>query len=85
MKASLLRIIHTTLSRRALKFEYNDFPKTLTSLNIENPSEIQINKDLAKINYHFHHPVFVDYVPTYYEMVENPTLAWLRRYSASTK
>ena len=85
MKASLLRIIHTTLSRRALQFKYNDFPKTLTSLNIVNPSKIQINKDLAKINYHFQHPVFVDYVPTYYEMVENPTLAWLRRYSASTK
>ena len=85
MKASLLRIIHTTLSRRALKFEYNDFPKNLTSLNIENPSKIQINEDMAKINAHFQHPIFKNFVPTYSEMSKNPTLAWMRRYGTFIK
>lgn len=85
MNVSLLRIIHTTLLRRATKFKYNEFPHTLTSVTIENPSKIQINKDMAKINSHFNHPIFIDYVPTYSEMIKNPSLAWLRRYSASTK
>ena len=82
---NLLRIMHTTLARRATLFKYNEFPTTLTSLSIKNPSKIQINEDLDKINYHFQHPVFKNFVPTYSEMSKNPTLAWMRRYGTFLK
>ena len=85
MKVSRLRIIHTTLGRRAEKFNYNEFPKTLYSLTIENPSKAQINKGFYKINSHYKHPIFIDYVPTYSEMIANHDLAWLKRYSISRK
>jgi hypothetical protein len=83
MRISLLRIIHTTLLRRADKLHYYDFPKTLRSLTIDNPNKIQISKDVSEINSHFRHPVFIDFVPTYEELVKNKELAWLTRYSKS--
>ena len=85
MNVSLLRIMHTTLSRRANLCNYNEFPTTLTSLSIKNPSKIQINEDMAKINSHFQHPIFKNFVPTYNEMSKNPTLAWMRRYGTFIK
>ena len=82
---NLLRIMHTTLSRRATLYNYNEFPNTLVSFNIKNPSKLQLNEDLAKINSHFQHPIFINFVPTYSEMSENPTLAWMRRYGTFIK
>jgi hypothetical protein len=85
MNKNLLRIMHTTLSRRANRFNYNEFPNTLTSFNVKNPSKLQLNEDLTKINGHFQHPIFINFVPTYSEMSENPTLAWMRRYGTFIK
>jgi len=82
MRVSLLKIIHTTLLRRAEKLHYYQFPSKLDSLSIENPNQIQLNNDYSKIYSHFKHPIFIDYVPKYNEM-ENPELAWLSRYSTS--
>jgi hypothetical protein len=82
---NLLRIMHITLSRRATLFKYNEFPTTLPSLSIKNPSKIQINEDLDKINSHFQHPVFKNFVPTHSEMSKNPTLAWMQRYGTFLK
>ena len=85
INVNLLRIMHITLSRRASLFKYNEFPTTLPSLSIENPSKIQINEDLVKINSHFQHPVFKNFLPTHSEMSKNPTLAWMRRYGTFLK
>ena len=85
MNRNLLRIMHTTMSRRATLFKYNEFPTNLPSLSIKNPSKIQIYEDMAKINSHFQHPIFINFVPTYNEMSKNPTLAWMRRYGTFIK
>ena len=81
MRASLLRIIHTTLKRRAEKLSYYSFPDHLNSLEQTNPTQKDIDSDYSLIRSHFKHPVFADFVPTYYEM-KTPELAWIKRYTS---
>ena len=83
MQSNMLRIIHTTLYRRAKKYSYNEFPETLKSLNVENPTQNQVKEDYKSIMLHTNHPIFVDYVPSYNEMIKNPYLAWMNRFSVS--
>lgn len=42
----------------AQKYKINDFPKTLKSLEMNNPTKEQINKDFEKILNFNNHPVF---------------------------
>ena len=42
----------------AQKYKINDFPKTLKSLEMNNPTKEQINKDFEKILSFNNHPVF---------------------------
>ena len=80
MNRRLLQVIYNTLSIRSKNFNYNDFPKTIPSLQMENPSKEQINEDYYNIRKHFTHPVFENFVPTYYESVDNMYGEWYKRY-----
>ena len=42
----------------AQKYKIKDFPKTLQSLEINNPSDKQIQEDFQRILYFNNHPVF---------------------------
>ena len=64
MRTSLLRIIHTTLKRRAEKLSYYGFPEQLDSLEHNHPSQKDIDSDYNLLKNHFKHPVFIDFVPT---------------------
>ena len=46
------------MSISAQRYKIKDFPKTLTSLEIKNPTKEQIQKDLKKIMSFNSHPVF---------------------------
>jgi len=83
MKVSLLQIIHKTLLSRSIKFNYIGFPSTLNSLRIENPNKNQVMQDYALMSKHFSHPVFLNFVPNYYDLTENKYKAWLNCYAKS--
>jgi len=86
MKSSLLQIIHRSALKRATSLNYpGNFPKILNSLKKDNPTNIDINKDYLKMKSHFKHPVFLDWVPNYDEIIKNPYSAWLKRCSNSYK
>ena len=86
MKSSLLQIIHRSALNRAKNLNYpGNFPKILNSLNKDNPTTIEIKKDYIMMRSHFKHPVFLDWVPSYYEIIKNPYSAWLKRCSNSYK
>jgi len=78
MRASLLKLIHTSLARRATNLNYNEFPNNLKSLNLPNPSKEQIKRDYSSMREHFNHPVFQGFIPSYEEM-KSPELAWMKR------
>ena len=80
MRQSLLKIIHTISLRRAKQYNYLDFPEMIPSLNISDPNKDQIIQDYITINDHFNHPVFINFVPTYDQLIVNKELAWLRLY-----
>tara|TARA_Y100000589_G_C26865691_1_gene511816 strand:+ start:203 stop:373 length:171 start_codon:yes stop_codon:yes gene_type:complete len=46
------------MSISAQRFNIKDFPKTLKSLETNNPSDKQIQKDLKKLMSFNNHPVF---------------------------
>ena len=54
----LLRKRFLIMSISARKYKINDFPKTLKSLEMNNPTKEQINKDFEKILNFNNHPVF---------------------------
>ena len=78
MRASLLRLIHTSLVRRATNLNYYGFPDKLRSLESSNPSVEEMDRDYAEMKQHFRHPVFHNFIPSYDEMT-NPELAWMKR------
>lgn len=81
MNINLLRQIHFTIYRRGKIFKYpENIPKTLPSLNKENPSTSEIENDYQVLRKHFTHPVFKNFVPTYDELIINPKSAWAHRY-----
>lgn len=80
MRVSMLRLIHTSLVRRANNLKYYEFPEKLLSLESMNPTQEEICKDYSEIKQHFRHPVFIGFIPTYEEMKE-PELAWIKRRS----
>lgn len=86
MNSNLLHVIHITIRIRAnaLKYPHN-IPKTLTSLKNTNPTSKELNNDYAIISSHFKHPIFNDFVPTYYELVDCPMDAWIKRLNVSYK
>ena len=79
MNKNLLRIIHGSVLKRSIQFEYNKIPTKLNSLYINNPSQSQIFDDYRILRQHFNHPIFIDFIPTYYELQENPYKAWLNK------
>ena len=54
----VLRKRFLIMSISAQKYKINDFPKTLKSLEMDNPTKKQINKDFEKIINFNNHPVF---------------------------
>ena len=46
----------------------NTFPKTLTSLTTQNPTNEQIENDVKRINSFYNHPLLKNHFPTYYEV-----------------
>ena len=84
MNRSLIKIVYETLAKRSKDFNYYDFPKRLSSLQMDNPSEKQINEDYSIMCSHFRHPVFQNFVPTYDEKKKDIYSAWYKRY-LSTK
>lgn len=54
----VLRKRFLIMSISARKYKINDFPKTLKSLEMNNPTKEQINKDFKKILNFNNHPVF---------------------------
>ena len=60
-----LRKKYYTMKLLAYQFNVNDFPKTLDSFNIENPSEEIIMKDLSLLGELSSHPVFKQHLIGY--------------------
>ena len=82
MNRRLLQVIYNTLSIRSKNFNYNDFPKTNPSLQMENPSKEQINEDYYNIRKHFTHPVFENFVNLVHSLLLSTTFGsrWKKRY-----
>lgn len=79
----LLSIIHKTIVKRANKMNYIEpLPKysSIVSLSKLNPTKEEINKDFQKLSYHFKHPVFIEFIPSYYELQNCRYSAWYKRY-----
>ena len=53
-----LRHCFLIMRLNAQRFNMNNFPKTLTSLEIKNPTKEQIQKDFKKVLSFNNHPVF---------------------------
>lgn len=68
MNRQLLNGIYKMMSLRAKRYSIKNFPKSLTSLEIFEPLQKQINYDYSQISKYYKHPVFSSYVPTYDEM-----------------
>lgn len=84
MHPNLLRIIHSTLNQRAIKYQYHDFPKTLSSLNKQHPTKNEIQSDYNLMSSHFNHPIYQPIIPTYEETTKNQYKAWLNSYIKSS-
>lgn len=82
MTKNLLSHIYKVMSIRARLHSLDDFPKSLPSLNIEKPTEDQIQKDYQYIHEYYQHPVFQNYMPTYYEMTTDYIGALEKRYNS---
>ena len=81
MNTRLLRQIHFTIFNRGMHFRYPEaIPKVLPSLEKSNPTQNELHFDYQKLSQHFKHPVFKDYVPTYYEIRDCIDTAWAKRY-----
>ena len=80
MHRNLLRIIHSTLLTRSVKFNYNKIPKTLPSLLESKSNDKKIKDDYGILAEHFSHPLFVNFVPSYNQLKENEYTAWLNLY-----
>lgn len=82
MNQSLLGIIHRTVLSRASKLNYPyEIPVSLSSLNKESPTTEELICDYNKLTVHFKHPIFIDFVPKYSDMVNNKYYAWLMCYN----
>jgi hypothetical protein len=56
------------MSLRANIYSIKDFPKSLPSLELTEPTKKQISDDYSHICKYYKHPVFSSYIPTYDEM-----------------
>ena len=81
MEKSLLGIIHRTTLLRSLRFGYRGIPKTLTSLEKNDPDTSEVGNDYSLLRSHFSHPVFQGMMPKYDEMREDKYKAWISRYN----
>lgn len=77
---NFLKIIHLTLLKRSQQYNYSDFPRTLSSLTIDNPTSKQIEKDYSSLVSHFKHPIFIDFVPSHEQLKHNNYLPWFNLY-----
>lgn len=84
MHRNLLKIIHNTLNKRAIIFQYHEFPKTLSSLNKPNPTDQEIRSDYTLMSSHFNHPIYQNIIPTYEEMSTNQYMAWINCHIKNT-
>ena len=86
MRASLFKIVHTSVVRRATDLKYEGtIPTDLISLKKDDPTPEEILNDYRKLANHFQHPVFSSWIPTYDENIDNPYGAWLKRYIPNNK
>tara|TARA_B100001248_G_C27038468_1_gene299691 strand:- start:94 stop:387 length:294 start_codon:yes stop_codon:yes gene_type:complete len=86
MNQAALRMAHFTVLNRAKSHSLNGIiPKVLPSLEKTNPSEEEIRNDYMMLTKHFKHPVFQNFAPTYYEMIDCPETAWRKRLDKSSK
>ena len=84
MDKVVLRLAHVTALNMARSHSLKGlFPQSLSSLEKSNPSNEEIYNDYSKLTTHFKHPVFKNFIPTYYEMVDCPKTAWQKRLSIS--
>ena len=81
MEKSLLGIIHRTTLLRSLRLGYRGIPKTLTSLEKDDPNTSEVGNDYSLLKSHFSHPVFREMIPKYDEMREDKYKAWMSRYN----
>ena len=81
MTKNLLSHIYRVMSTRATIYSLQDFPKSLPSLTIDNPSEDQLKKDYHHIHSYYRHPVFQNYMPTHDEMTTDYIGALVKRYN----
>ena len=81
MEKGLLGIIHRTTLLRSLRFGYQVIPKTLTSLEKNDPDINDVGTDYSLLRRHFSHPVFKEMMPKYDEMCEDKYKAWIIRYN----
>lgn len=80
MNQTALRMAYFTSLNLAKSHYLNGMiPSTLSSLEKVNPTQTEILNDYSKLSQHFKHPVFQNYVPTYYEMINCPEKAWEKR------
>ena len=80
MHLNLLRIIHSTILSRSIKFNYNKIPQNLPSLLESETEAKQIKNDYGTLAEHFRHPLFVNFVPSYKELKDNEYTTWLNLY-----
>ena len=78
--ANFLKIIHQTVLTRATKCNYAGIPTVLPSLSTEKPTEEQLKQDYYSIVEHFNHPIFINYVPNYEQLQNNPYIHWFNLY-----
>ena len=79
----LLSIIYKTIIKRGCNMNYIEPLPTyssMVSLSKLNPSKEEMNKDYQKLSDHFKHPVFNDFIPSYYELQNGRYSAWYKRY-----
>tara|TARA_B100001121_G_scaffold310515_1_gene342033 strand:- start:3006 stop:3287 length:282 start_codon:yes stop_codon:yes gene_type:complete len=83
MTKSLLSYIYKTVTRRANMMQYNENLPSISqmkSLNIPNPTSEEIYNDYGLLSRHFHHPIYINFIPTYDESKKCIKTAWLKRY-----
>ena len=80
MHRNLLKIIHSTILTRSIKYNYGKIPHNLPSLDDTKTDDIQIKKDYRTLTKHFGHPLFVNFVPSYNQLIDNEYTPWLNLY-----
>lgn len=83
MNHTILKYAYKSIIYRAKLMDYYySLPskKDMISLNKENPTNEEVIKDYNKLTPHFKHPVYITFVPSYYEVNDCIHTAWYNRY-----